>query len=203
MAKRRRVGNLLALAVLATLVERPMHPYELATLLRERGKDESIKIQWGSLYTVVQNLEKHGLVEAAGTARSGKRPERTVYSITREGRDELDDWLRELVGEPQPEFTAFEAALSVLGILPPDEAVALLAKRADTIEAAIATRREQLREVMKTVSRLFLIEAEFKLAIAQAEADWVRSLITELTDGTMPDVNLWHEFQAQLRKEND
>jgi DNA-binding PadR family transcriptional regulator len=202
MAKRRKVGNLLALAVLATLVERPMHPYELATLLRERGKDVSIKIQWGSLYTVVQNLEKHGFVEAAGTARSGRRPERTVYAITRTGRDELDDWLRELVGEPEPEFTAFEAALSVLGILPPDEVVALLVKRADTIEADIATRRAQLREVAQTVPRLFLVEIEYKLAIAQAEAGWVRSLVTELTEGTMPDMDLWHEFQAQMRKES-
>ena len=39
-----------------------MHPYEMASELRERGKDQSIKIKWGSLYTVVQNLEKHGFV---------------------------------------------------------------------------------------------------------------------------------------------
>ena len=201
MAKRRKVGNLLALAVLATLVERPMHPYEVAYLLRERGKDESIKIQWGSLYTVVQNLEKHAFVQAAGTARSGRRPERTVYAITRAGRDELDDWLRELVGEPEPEFTAFEAALSVVGILPPDEVIALLGKRADTIEANVAEHRTRLREVMKAVPRLLLIEIEYKLAIAEAEARWVRSLVTELTDGTMPDMHLWHEFQARLRKE--
>lgn len=202
MAKRRKVRNLLALAVLATLVERPMHPYELATLLRERRKDESIKIRWGSLYTVVQNLEKHGFVEAAGTARSGRRPERTAYTITRAGRHELDDWLRELVGEPEPEFTAFEAALSVLGVLPPGEVIDLLAKRADAIEAHIATRRAQLREVMQTVPRLFLVEIEYKLAIAQAEADWVRSLVTELTEGTMPDMDLWHAFQEQMRKED-
>jgi len=201
VAKRRKVGNLLALAVLATLVERPMHPYEVAYLLRERGKDESIKIQWGSLYTVVQNLEKHGFVEAAGTTRRGRRPERTVYAITRAGRDELDDWLRELVGEPEPEFTAFEAALSVVGILPPDEVIALLGKRADTIEANLAEHRTRLREVMKAVPRLLLIEIEYKLAIAEAEARWVRSLVTELTDGTMPDMHLWHEFQARLRKE--
>jgi DNA-binding PadR family transcriptional regulator len=201
MAKRRKVGNLLALAVLATLVERPMHPYELATLLRERGKDESIKIQWGSLYTVVQNLEKHGFVEAAGTARSGRRPERTVYAITKAGRAELDDWLRDLVGAPAPEFTAFEAALSVLGVLPPAEVIALLVKRADTIEAQVATRRAQVRDAMKTVPRLFLVEIEYKLAIAQAEAAWVRSLVTELTEGTMPGMQIWHEFHARMRKE--
>lgn len=37
--KRRKVGNLLALAILSTLVERPMHPYEMASILKARGKD--------------------------------------------------------------------------------------------------------------------------------------------------------------------
>ncbi len=85
MAARRKFSNMLALVVLATLAERPAHPYELASLLRERGKDYSIKINWGSLYTVVQNLEKHGFVEVAGTTRQGGRPERTVYAITDDG----------------------------------------------------------------------------------------------------------------------
>jgi len=50
---KRRVSNLLALAVLACLVERPMHPYEISTTLRTRGKEQSIKLNYGSLYSVV------------------------------------------------------------------------------------------------------------------------------------------------------
>ena len=47
---RRRVSNPLALAVLASLTERPMHPYEISTTLRQRAKEESIKLNYGSLY---------------------------------------------------------------------------------------------------------------------------------------------------------
>ncbi|GAA1041914.1 hypothetical protein GCM10009557_66770 [Virgisporangium ochraceum] len=140
MAKRRKVGNLLALALLTGLVEKPMHPYEMATLLKERGKDASIKIQWGSLYTVVQNLEKHGFVEPVDTTRQGKRPERTVYAITAAGRAELQDWLRELLAEPQQEFTSFEAALSNGGVLSPDEVIDLLQRRATTLETSSSSR---------------------------------------------------------------
>jgi len=50
MAERRKVANLLALAVLATVVQRPMHPYEIASLLRARGKDDDMEIKWGSLW---------------------------------------------------------------------------------------------------------------------------------------------------------
>ena len=54
---RRRVNNPLALAVLACLGERPMHPYEISSTLRQRGKEESIKLNFGSLYSVVAALE--------------------------------------------------------------------------------------------------------------------------------------------------
>jgi DNA-binding PadR family transcriptional regulator len=53
MMTRRRVANPLALAVLSCLLERPMHPYEISTTLKERGKEQSIKLNYGSLYSVV------------------------------------------------------------------------------------------------------------------------------------------------------
>src|SRR4029077_2256230 len=106
--------------------ERPMYPYEMASKLREYGKDQAIKINWGSLYTVVQNLEKHGFIEAVEVAREGRQPERTTYRITEAGRDELSDWLRELLSEPEREYTRFEAALGECGILSPDELIGLL-----------------------------------------------------------------------------
>jgi DNA-binding PadR family transcriptional regulator len=42
MAKRRKVGNLLGLHILATLSIQPMHPYEIAAKLRAFGKDQVI-----------------------------------------------------------------------------------------------------------------------------------------------------------------
>ncbi len=69
MAGRRAVSNLLALAVLVTLTERPMHPYEMAATMRSQGKERSIKLNYGSLYTVVNNLARHGLIEAMGALR--------------------------------------------------------------------------------------------------------------------------------------
>jgi DNA-binding PadR family transcriptional regulator len=199
MAKRRKVGNLLALAVLTALAERPMHPYEMASVLRERGKDQSIKINWGSLYTVVQNLEKHGFIEATGTSRQGRHPERTIYAITDGGREELADWVRELVSVPEREYPRFEAALSVMGVLPPDEGIALLRQRLRLLEADVAAQQAALDEFGKQIPRLFLIEAEYHLALTRAEADWLRGLVAELDAGTFPDMHLWREFHEDGR----
>ncbi len=194
MAKRRKISNLLALSLLTLLMERPMYPYEMATALRQRGKDQAIKINWGSLYTVVQNLEKYGFIEALEVAREGRQPERTTYQITDAGRAELTDWLRELLGVPEREYTRFEAALGESAILPPDELVDLLQQRLDALEAANAEHQAGLDALTTQVPRLFLIEAEYHLALRRAEAEWVRGLLKEFTDGTFPGLDAWRRF---------
>jgi DNA-binding PadR family transcriptional regulator len=194
VAKRRKVGNLLALAVLSTVIAKPMHPYEMASVLRERGKEQDMNIKWGSLYTVVQNLEKHGFLEATESLRQGGRPERTIYRITDAGREELGDWIRELVSTPEREHPRFEAGLSVLGILPPDEATSLLQQRLGLLEVEIAGQRESLAQYSREVPRLFLVEAEYDLAIREAEAAWVRSLLDELTTGSFPSLTQWRAW---------
>jgi DNA-binding PadR family transcriptional regulator len=193
-AGRRKVSNLLALSLLNLLTERPMYPYEMAATLRYRGKDEAIKINWGSLYTVVQNLEKYGFIEAVDVAREGRQPERTTYQITDAGRAELKDWLRELLAEPEREYTRFEAALGESAVLPPDELVGLLRQRLGALEAANAQYQAGLAELVTQVPRLFLIESEYRLALRRAEAEWVRGLLKELTDGSFPGIKDWQRF---------
>lgn len=73
-----RLSNPLALAILASLAERPMHPYEISATLKERGKDQSVKLNFGSLYSVVGMLDKNGLIRVAGTSRDGNRPGCTI-----------------------------------------------------------------------------------------------------------------------------
>ncbi|MEU3763800.1 PadR family transcriptional regulator [Amycolatopsis keratiniphila] len=195
--KRRKVGNLLALAILSTLNERPMHPYEMASVLKSRGKDRDMGIKWGSFYTVVGNLRKHGLIEAAESGRDGARPERTVYRITDAGRDEMLDWLRELLAELAPEEPKFVAGLSVMGWLGPDEVVALLRARLAALDEDIASMRAELARLLEEIPRLVLLETEYHLAIRVAEAEWVRSILGELTSGSMPGLAQWRALVAE------
>jgi len=185
MTKRRKVGNLLALAVLSTVITRPMHPYEMATIMRQRGKERDMQIKWGSLYTVVQNLEKHGFLRATQSERHGGRPERTVYEITDAGRAELLDWVRELVGVAEPEVPRFESGLSVLAALMPNEAIELLKQRLRAMDEQNAAARAELAAAAARIPRLFLVEAEYDLTIRSAEAEWVRSLLRDFNDGPL------------------
>jgi DNA-binding PadR family transcriptional regulator len=193
MAEKRKVANLMALAVLATVVQRPMHRYEMASVMRARGKDRDMNIKWGSLYTVVQNLERNGYLETIGVTRQGARPERTVYQITDAGRDELVAWTRELIAEPEPEHTRFIAGLSVLAVLAPQDVIDLLRGRLERLTASIDELTTGLEQASH-VPRLFLIEDEYRIAMTRAEADWTRSLLDELTAGTFPHLDAWRSF---------
>jgi DNA-binding PadR family transcriptional regulator len=196
MNAQRKVSNLMALAVLATVYQRPMHRYEIASLMRAHGKDQDMDVKWGSLYTVVQNLEKHGFLEAVGKTRQGARPERTVYRITDTGTQEMLDWTRELLSSPVREHTRFTAGLSVLAVLPPHEVIELLRARLGTLTESISSQRANLAELGRWLPRLFLVEEEYAVAIAEAEAGWVAGLLDELESGTYPNLAEWANIHA-------
>ena len=197
MARRSR-SNPLALGVLSLLWERPMHPYEMSLTLKERRKDESVRLNFGSLYSVVDSLEKSGLVEPASTEREGNRPPRTVYRITDAGVAEVVDWLTELVRTPLKEFPQFLAALSFLPMLGPDDVVRLLRLRAQTLARTLAgLEAEQEMARVGGLPRIFTIEGEYEAALLRAELLFVTDLADQLADGTFEGVALWRELQAR------
>lgn len=198
MATRRKVGNLLALAVLSYLTRAPMHPYELGRTLRDNGDARSIKFNHGSLYMVVQQLTKAGFIVAQETSRAGQRPERTVYALTDAGQRELRDWLSELVEVPQHEYSHFVAALSLIGALPPSEVVELLGSRL----RRLAEQRAEIRDVIDRtlaggVHPLFLVEEEYRLALLDAESMFVEWFIERINHPETGWGRLWAEFHGE------
>ncbi|GAA2742616.1 PadR family transcriptional regulator [Kitasatospora cinereorecta] len=193
MAKRRKVANPLALAVLAELSAEPMHPYEMGRRLQEHGKDRDIKYTRSSLYMVVEQLRKAGFVAEQETVRDTQRPERTVYALTEEGRAELYDWMRELVAEPQHEYPRFGVALSLLAVLEPAEAAALLERRLAALDATTEEIRATVRGAKESgVAWIFLIEEEYRLGQLEAEQRFVTGLVESLRQ---PEYSrTWQEF---------
>ncbi|MDX6540696.1 MAG: hypothetical protein QOI71_2306 [Gaiellales bacterium] len=196
MARSKRT-NPLALAVLACLQERAMHPYEMATTMRQRGKHESIKLNYGSLYTVVQSLERAGLIEARETEREGRRPERTVYRLRDAGRIELIDWLSEMLSTPAKEFTQFEAGLSLLPCLPPEDVLALLEDRIQATESALVAERSVRDHLYQQgLPRLFAVETEYRISLREAELAFVDQLADDIRSGSLGGLEQWGQYHS-------
>jgi DNA-binding PadR family transcriptional regulator len=185
-------SNPLALAVLVSLYERPMHPYQIAQTLRSRAKHESIRLNYGSLYNVVESLEARGLIQVREVVREGRRPERTIYEITPAGAREMSDWLGELVSVPVKEYTSFEAAVSLIGALPPDDALAGLRERRSALEWTITKNlNDQQTGRQIGLPRLFLLESEYQNALQRAELAFVEALIADIEGGSLDGLEFW------------
>lgn len=196
-------SNPLALAVLTCLYEKPMHPYEISQTLRERGVDRSVRLNFGSLYSVVASLEKVGHVRAGEKVREGKRPERTTYEITDAGTEAMTEWLSELVASPVKEYLQFEAGLALLGGLHPDRALELLRQRVETLDEQIERDHAEATGAMRDMGlpRLFLLEWEYQDALQRAELEWLRQLVADFESGELGGLAEWRVFQETGRRE--
>lgn len=196
---RRRSTNLLALAVLSCLSERPMHPYEISQTLKRRGKDQSIKLNYGALYSVVESLAAAAFIEARETVREGRRPERTIYTITASGQQEHDEWLAELVSTPVHQYHPLEAALALVLGLPPDEVAVLLGERVTRLRLEIASVQATLEESQRMgLPEVFIIEGRFRQHMLDAELSYTERLARQIRDGSLGGVAAWRRIHELL-----
>lgn len=176
----------LALSILELLDERPMHPYELAATMRERHHDEFIRLNFGSLYHSVEMLERSGWIVPAEREKEGRRPERTIYRLTKAGREILTQVVGEILAKPRREYPHFAAGLMFMHHLDASQAVEHLSQRSVALKATSEKLRRILAELREGgVARLALIELEHKIAMLDAERKWVTDLQKEITEGRL------------------
>jgi DNA-binding PadR family transcriptional regulator len=202
----RGTSNPLALAVLACLAQRPMHPYEMSSTMRQQRKDTAVKLNFGSLYSVVGSLQQKGYIEQVGpAARQGNRPERRTYAITAAGSAALAAWVSNLVREPAVEYPRFAVGLDYLTALPQADAVAALRARTQALTAEVERRRAETTAsaeelARRGLGRVYVLEDEYRLAMVEAELAWVRSVLTEFETGALDDDH-WRAHHAGLSLE--
>jgi DNA-binding PadR family transcriptional regulator len=176
------LANPVVLAALGALLERPMHPYQLAQVLAGRG----VPANRGSLYDTLEAMTRAGWTEPRPAQRDGARPQRTPYALTEAGQAELARRLDAQIREPRREFPEFLGAASHLGVLGPGRAAEALTERAGRLTALIAGDQRRLDEALaQNVPRLFVIEAEYALALLRAERAWVSAVTDDITSGRL------------------
>lgn len=178
-----------ALAILALLHEEPMHPYRMQRLIKERNKEQVINVgQRASLYQTIKQLLRAELIAYWEHERQEKFPERTLYRLTDKGHEVAVEWMRGILASPAQEFPEFPAAISLLPLLTPEDALKQLERR----ETALTEKLTALnREAQTAVPRLFLLETEWLRATLSAELDWLRGLLADLRAGTLTWDQTW------------
>ena len=181
---------MIALTALALLSECPLHPYEMQRLMHERHKDYA-EGRTRALYRAIEELHAAGWIEPVETTREGRRPERTVYRITAEGHEALEDWLQDVLERPACEHLAFTAAVGLLAYLSQERAMGALQHRVVELRAGLAACDEASTSLEQEMHlpRVVLLENEHERALREAELRWVLSLLEDMRSGRL----IWDE----------
>ncbi|MET9328209.1 helix-turn-helix transcriptional regulator [Tsukamurella sp. NPDC003166] len=184
MARTREMAPL-AIAALALLTERDMHPYEMFTTMVDRREDLVVKLRAGSLYHAVNRLADDGMVVAVSTERDGNRPERTTYGITPAGRERLQAVVADLLARPAEEYPRFPFAVSEAHNLDRGVVRALLAGRLERVDRELTEMRAGHARALERTAAAYLLDLDYLIAMRAAEADWLRRTVGRLDDETL------------------
>lgn len=176
----------LGVMVLALLREGDMHPYEMMRLMRHRRDDRLVTITNGTLYHTVGRLERAGLLGEVGVDRDGNRPERTTYTLTGEGRDAVDEWVRrELPRIDRP--AEFRIALAEAHNLERTVVVDLLRRRRDALSEDLSSLSAgHAGAQSRGVPEQFLLEVHRTEVLLRTDLAWLDALIERLDAHAFP-----------------
>jgi DNA-binding PadR family transcriptional regulator len=142
----------------------------------------------GALYREMRALDAEGLVAAVRTETEGRRPARTIYEITPEGRRELAILREQAIAEPRQAPDAVAVALAFGGVGERGVVLPLLRVRRDVLQReveGIAAERARLvaEGVLGAVDVAVFRRGELLRA---AEVAWIDETIHALEPEAKP-----------------
>jgi DNA-binding PadR family transcriptional regulator len=189
----------LGIAVLELLYERPMHPYEMAQLMRERHVENRVKLRAGSLYHTVDRLQRNGYIDAVETQRDGKRPERTVYAMTEAGNDAFQERARQMLGDLVPDHRDLISGLAVINDLGRETVLVELEHRLKQLRADVAADKTIAASLEEDgTPEVYWLDFRYLAAQREFELGWLEQLFAQLESGQIP----FQDKKLKLLKEN-
>jgi DNA-binding PadR family transcriptional regulator len=158
----------------------PMHGYQIRRAAKVDRTELWTDVKPGSLYGALHRMAVEGLVEVVRTEREGNPPERTVYAITRAGRDELvaqrDAALRDVRLRPDP----VDLALQYTPDLAEEELASAISVRRQVLAAQLAVLEHELQTAAPHLVGLESMTFEHSLVRLRAELSWHDALLEQL-----------------------
>jgi DNA-binding PadR family transcriptional regulator len=170
------------LFALSALARRgPMHGYQIKREAQLDSTELRIDVKAGSLYNILRRMETEGLVRVIRTEREGNRPERRVYGITGQGRQELvalrDAALREVRLLPDP----VDLALHYTPDLSQEGLAGAMGARREVVAARLAMSEQEYRIAAPHLKGPESMAFEHGLVRLRAELAWHDTFLHKLS----------------------
>lgn len=167
-----------AVLLLGIIHKKPLNAYEITKLLAYMNIKWWFNVADSTVYTTLKNLEKKGLVKGT-TEREGNMPDKTIYSLTENGKDELKEAVKESILQFSYDTTVFTIAAFVMNILKTKEKKKVLKKRLDILQSYLAGISKQDNETWKQEAPDFHVaNVERMIDIVQAEISGTKRLLS-------------------------
>lgn len=167
-----------ATLLLGIIYKEPLNAYEITKLLAYMNIKWWFNVADSTVYTTLKNLEKKGLIKGT-IERIGNMPDRTIYSLTGKGKDELKETIKESILQFSYDTNVFTIAAFVMDILETEEKKELLEKRLNILQSYITGISKQNNETWKReVPDLHVANLERMIDIVQAEISGTKRLLS-------------------------
>jgi DNA-binding PadR family transcriptional regulator len=175
------------LVILGLLRERPLYGYEIKSIIEDHMGDWT-NIAFGSIYFALGKLSDEGVIEKVATEQAGNRPSRSIYQITKAGRDEFLRLLRLVWVRFDRQFYPFDIGLFFMDALPQDEIIGHLQNRVTQLEMILLHLDEHQSEEMVNDEIPALAKAIFDHTRVhiQAELVWTQDILAKVEAGEYP-----------------
>lgn len=171
-----------ATLLLGIIYKEPLNAYEITKLLAYMNIKWWFNVADSTVYTTLKNLEKKGLIKGT-IEKIGNMPDRTIYSLTGKGKDELKETIKESILQFSYDTNVFTIAAFVMDILETEEKKELLERRLNILQSYITGISKQNNETWKReVPDLHVANLERMIDIVQAEISGTKRLLSVIEE---------------------
>ena len=125
--------------ILAALLSRPMHGYEIKKAY-DQTLGSLVTLHHNQLYPALRRFEAMGAVQREAIEQRGK-PDRHIYHLTDQGLSELREMLRDFPHAIARNDMEFYVRFSLFGFLEPEDRVKILQTRMQALQSHLQGER--------------------------------------------------------------
>jgi DNA-binding PadR family transcriptional regulator len=194
-----RAIKLRDLVVLGLLREHPRYGYEIKMII-DHVMSHVIDVSSGSLYYGLKKLEERNMVEESAIEKVGRRPERSVYSITEEGNLYLADELPRVIFPQSRPFFPLDLALYFFQFIPEKQQTRRLKMRLEYLQLSLGYLEEIEHRFKQIAPQSHVYIVRHLMNYVVMEQQFISQLLTELANDEIYDLDErdWVEIREEL-----
>ena len=172
-----------ATLLLGIIYKKPINAYEITKLLAYMNIRWWFNVSDSTVYATLKNLEKRELIEGT-MEKVGNMPDRTIYSITGKGENELKETIKKSILQFSYDTNIFTIAAFIMDILETEEKKELLKKRLNILQSYLTGISGQDNEVWEQeVSAFHVANLKRMIDIVNAEISGTKRLLSAFEEG--------------------